>query len=412
MKNGLWTKDFSLITIGTVLSAIGGEAINLPLSLTVFSETKSTLLSAIVLILGLLPDTFLPIFIAPIIDNSCKKVLVVALDFILAVVLLIFGIIINFYGFNYFIYLTFAFITGCISVIYRLAYGAWYPDLIPIGYEQQGFAVSTTLYPTVMLAMSPLAAFLYSYTTMSVILYMVAALLFLSSFIELFITKDTPQVSGNVHNSKIEKYFSEIKAGYQFIKEEVGIRNIYIYRSLVNGQCYGKDLMVQALFQTSPLFTPLLFGVLKSAETVGRMIGGIFQYKIKIAPEKRFETTVKVYTLMNTLDMCLLFLPYPLMLINKFFNGFAGSTSLNITKTAVQSYLPAEMRAKVIAIFMLLISSTMIIFQLLVGILGEFIAYRKIVVALSLFGLLLVYLLIVKPKEVNQKVYQAVRENE
>ena len=36
----LWTKNFSCITIATVLSAIGGEAMNLPISLLVFDETR------------------------------------------------------------------------------------------------------------------------------------------------------------------------------------------------------------------------------------------------------------------------------------------------------------------------------------------------------------------------------------
>ena len=38
----LWTKDFSCITPATVLSAIGGEAMNLPISLLVFDKTQST----------------------------------------------------------------------------------------------------------------------------------------------------------------------------------------------------------------------------------------------------------------------------------------------------------------------------------------------------------------------------------
>ncbi len=44
-RRGLWTKNFSLITISTILSAIGGEAMNLPISLLVFEETKSTYIS-------------------------------------------------------------------------------------------------------------------------------------------------------------------------------------------------------------------------------------------------------------------------------------------------------------------------------------------------------------------------------
>ena len=69
----LWTKDFSCITIATVLSAIGGEAMNLPISLLVFDETKSTLLSALILVCGMLPDMILPILVAPLIDKGGKK---------------------------------------------------------------------------------------------------------------------------------------------------------------------------------------------------------------------------------------------------------------------------------------------------------------------------------------------------
>ena len=48
----LWTKDFTSITIATILTAVGGEAMNLPISLLVFDETGSTFLSALVLICG------------------------------------------------------------------------------------------------------------------------------------------------------------------------------------------------------------------------------------------------------------------------------------------------------------------------------------------------------------------------
>ncbi len=69
----LWTKDFSCITVATVLSAIGGEAMNLPISLLVFDQTQSTLLSALILVCGMLPDMILPILVAPLIDKGEEK---------------------------------------------------------------------------------------------------------------------------------------------------------------------------------------------------------------------------------------------------------------------------------------------------------------------------------------------------
>ena len=73
MKKKLWTKDFSCITVATVLSAIGGEAMNLPVSLLVFDETNSTFLSALVMICGMMPDVLFPVLVAPLIDKGGKK---------------------------------------------------------------------------------------------------------------------------------------------------------------------------------------------------------------------------------------------------------------------------------------------------------------------------------------------------
>ena len=41
----LWTRNFVTITLGTVVSAIGGTAMSLALSLIVFDQTESTWLS-------------------------------------------------------------------------------------------------------------------------------------------------------------------------------------------------------------------------------------------------------------------------------------------------------------------------------------------------------------------------------
>ena len=43
MKHTLWTFDFTIITLGTIISAIGSVAMNFALSLVVFDQTSSTL---------------------------------------------------------------------------------------------------------------------------------------------------------------------------------------------------------------------------------------------------------------------------------------------------------------------------------------------------------------------------------
>ena len=65
MKQTLWTKNFCLVTLATVLGAAGGIAGGFALSFLVFDETGSTLAAALVVAIRLVPHMFLPLFIAP-----------------------------------------------------------------------------------------------------------------------------------------------------------------------------------------------------------------------------------------------------------------------------------------------------------------------------------------------------------
>ena len=96
----LWTKDFTSITIATILTAVGGEAMNLPISLLVFDETGSTVLSALVLICGVLPDVVLSVLAAPLIDKGGKKKWIVGLDILTAVLYAMMGLYISVHAFN------------------------------------------------------------------------------------------------------------------------------------------------------------------------------------------------------------------------------------------------------------------------------------------------------------------------
>lgn len=63
--------------------------------------------------------------------------------------------------------------------------------------------------------------------------------------------------------------------------------------------------------------------------------------------KKRYAFTKFVYTVYGLMDILLLYLPYPLMLCNRFLCGALGISSATIRETAVQSYLPENMRARI-----------------------------------------------------------------
>ncbi len=405
----LWTRNFRLITFATILSAIGGEAMVLPVSLLVFEKTQSTMASAIIMICGVLPDVLFSVLIAPMIDRSSRKKWVVFSNAAIAALYLVIGFYVLKNPFNLGVYAGFTLIIGTLSLFYRLAYQSWYPDLIAIGLEQKGYAVAGMIYPIVTIIMAPVAAFLYENLHIGYIFFIVTGITILAMVI-LGKIQETRKKSPVVFS--FQQYRTDLREGFQYLKNEKGIRNIYTYMSVTNGASHGSYMITQAFYQTQPWLTVTMLGFLQSAELIGRTLAGVFQYRWEVPVKKRYALTKFVYTFYNVMDAALLFLSYPLMLANRFICGMLGSTTATIRHTAVQSYLPAEMRARVNAVFQVMFAAGMILFQFLAGWLGQRLSYPMVMIILASIGLTSMFLLIWIPDKENRPIYEATRKDE
>lgn len=414
----IWTKDFSIITIGTIISAIGGTAINLAMSLVVFDETASTWLTGVLTAASYLPGILLPFFFAPYIDSHNRKNIMVTLDFLSSIFYLLFYLYVRNYNFSYEIYLLFCLLTGGIGAIYSLNYEAFYPELIEKGMEQKGYAISSLIYPSVTALITPVAAVVYGNYGIEWIILGEGILLLLAAGCECFITnidihrKKKYREKENFGFRKKEKreylkeYKEELLGGVCYLKKEKGVRNIYLYMMSVNAVGEGNRLMTLAYFQSSNYLTTAMYSFLISAETIGRMLGGIGHYFIKIPVKKRYKITEKVYQIYEILDGTMLFAAYPVMIVFRFICGFLGVNTATLRQAAVQNYIPSQIRARVNGLFQVLISIGMMIIPLLTGALGEIISYPVISLLLGIISLFLIYQLIIKNQTEIRKVYE------
>jgi MFS family permease len=255
--------------------------------------------------------------------------------------------------------------------------------------------------------MTPIATYLYKAFSIEFLFVLIGILTIIAASFELCITNINKEETNSKFN--IKEYYEELRGGFRFLKNERGIVNIYTYMSITNGVGNGLYLMIQAYFQTTSYLTVTMLAFLKSMETLGRIIGGIFQYRIKVPPKKRYGITKFVYIFYENMDLILLFLPYQLMLVNRFLCGALGMTSATLRETSVQSYLPTNMRAKVNAVFNVFMSLFIIIFQIISGYLGDLFGYRKVAVVLTVISLISIVIFIIIPDKANRKVYEAVR---
>ena len=398
----LWNRNFSLVILASTMGTIGGIAGGFALAFLVFDETGSTLASALILAIQLLPFLFIPIVIAPIMDRLPRKTFLVMGDVANSFLIFGMGLWLLFFDFSYIGYLALSLLLACLGSVDELAFTSIYPELIPKGAEQKGYAVSSMLYPVLTVIMTPFAAVLLDTFGVAWILIAQGGLSLLAAITESFIRLDETERHDSATYS-LQAWVSDIREAVQYLKKERGLLGLYEYMAVSNGVTCAYSPLLIAFFRTFPGFTAAMYAAFSVVEFIGRSIGSALQYRIKIPDKKKFGFVFFVYQTYSAMDMCLLWLPYPLMLLNRGICGFLGSNSAIIRDAAVQRYIPERLRSRVNAFQGVLVTAGCSAFSLAMGFLGEILDYRWCITIGGTFTLLAGFVLIlVRQKEVRR----------
>ena len=291
LKKTLWTKNFTLVTAASALGAVGGIAGGFALSFLVFDETGSTLASALILAIQLVPFFVLPLFLAPVMDRLPRKPFLVAGDLIDGVLYALMGLYLLKFEFSYAAYLGYSLLLACLESFDELAFQSIYPKLIPDGMEQQGYAVSTTLYPILRVLMLPLAGVLLDAVGAAWILIGQGGLSLLAALIESNINITEHRRESGEKLFTLRQWRADIREAAEYLKNDRGVTGIFSYMAVTNGVASGYSSILVAFFRTFPGFTAAMYSLFSVFEFAGRTLGGAVQYKLKIAKEKKFGFT-------------------------------------------------------------------------------------------------------------------------
>ena len=405
MKNRskLWDRNFTIITIGTIISAIGSVGLSFALSIVVYNNTSSIMLTGIYNAVTIIPQVLFPVLVAPYIDRISRKKIIVFLDYLLGAVYTVFGVYLISADFNYYLFIVVGFIASTIGVIYSLAYNSLFPDLIPEGFAQKGYSVSVLIYPIIAASFTPIAAIVYESVGIEILFIIEGVLLLICASVELFIKYE----EGNriTDKYKLQEYFTDIKEGVLYLKKEKGILFIYLYMAVTIFASQGVSLLLVPFFQSHMVYNTTHYSLLLSAETIGRTVGGALHYMIKIPVGKRYAIASKVYIIYDVLDGVLMFVAFPIMIIMRFVEGFLGVNSANIRESSVQSYIPKEKRARVNSFFQLLVFGGMFLANLVAGVLGEIFSLPIAGAVFGCCGVIGALILICKNKTEISKIY-------
>lgn len=410
MQQTLWNRNFTLVTVATILGAAGGIAGSFALSFLVYDETGSTLAAAILIATQIFPNFLIPLIVSPIMDRLPRKPFLVGGDFVNGILYGAAGLYLMFRPFSYIGYLFFSLLLASLSAFDMLAYDSIFPRLIPAGLEEKGYSVSSMIYPVLKVIMMPIAALLLDTVGVAVILLGQAALSILAAAVESRIQlKEESRMKGEKFSFRLWK--KDVADAVHFLKEEKGLQSIYLYMAVTNAVGNAFSPILIAFFRTAAGFTTAMYSFFSVAEFAGRSIGGFLHYHIPIPPKKRFSFAFLVYQTYELMDTILLWIPYPLMLVNRALCGFLGINSAILRMAAVQNYLPEEYRARLNAFDTVLSSAVYCTISLVIGALGEVLDYRLCLTAGGIFTSVILWATMGRHRKEVEKIYNRETEN-
>ncbi len=410
----LWTYDFTVITIGSLISMVGSSMAGFSISLLVLDYTGSTFLYMLFNVCYQLPLLFMPLIAGPYLDRMSRKKVIYWLDFLSAGLFFLMFLVLRAGWFSYLFLLASNTFYGAINSVYAVAYDSFYPNLITEGNSQRAYAVSSMLWPLASIMM-PVAAAVYEALGSAVPIFAAnAACFFLAACFERTIRcRETHMASAPPPDSvgKLRQYARDFREGLAYIRGEKGLLCIALYFTALN-LCSGADNLILPFFRSHPqrfaawpVAAVTLYAIVSNFEVAGRLVGGMVQYKVRIPPERKFLAALAAYAAIDAIGSLRLFLPIPLMAAAFFVQGMLGVTSYTIRTTATQAYVPDTMRARFNGAFQMMTSLGTVAGSLLVGTLAEVFPERAVIVGIYAVVLLSVYLFIYRGRAHVADVY-------
>lgn len=389
----LWTRDFTIITLGSVISMFGNAMAGFAISLFVLDYTNTPLYYALYVFLYTLPQLAAPLVAGPLMDRYSRRRTIYTLDFLSAGIYVFMGLMIHFGLFRFWLLAALTFVVGCINSTYQVAYQSFYPMLITEGNYSRAYSIASTL-ETISAVMVPVSLFFYKKVGLAPLL-LVNGLCFLGAALcETRIhdvEKDGKQPERE--NYSLSAYWDDAKEGIRYLLQEKGLLRVTLYFTVSAMAGGASSVIVLPYFKQTFENGEWVYLLTMGFSVLGRAIGGLLQYKIKYPAAIKFGLALTVYCVVDLLEGSYLFFPLPLTRAACFVIGILSVTSYTIRSSATQSYVPHERKGRFNGAFIMLTTLGSLLGELAAGVCASFLPMRTV---LSVFmGIALVAALVI-----------------
>lgn len=278
MEQKLFSKDFTLVIIGQIISLFGNATIRFALPLYLLNYTGSSALYGMVTACAFIPAILLSPIGGVIADRINKRNIMVVLDFLTAAVIVVFTVLLGKADLVFLIAVTMM-VLYSIAGVYQPSVQASVPALVGTDYFMTANSIINAISSFASLSGPVLGGILYSTYGLEPVLYICIICFILSAVMELFIKIPfVKQRSGTGIWHMVKQDFSE---SIKFIRKEKPVigkelvvicgMNLFLSSMIVVALPY----MVTEVMGFAPVLAKRLCGIAEGALAAGGLAGGI-----------------------------------------------------------------------------------------------------------------------------------------
>ncbi len=404
MKQTLWTKDFTIVTLGSAVSMLGNSLIGFAISLLVLDYTNTPFLYALFVFFHTLPQIVMPIIAGPFIDRFSRRRTIYLLDFLSAFLYGVAGLLL-FMGIYNFVFLAIlALAAGSIQSFYNVAFSSFYPMLITEGNYSKAYSISTILETasTIMIAVS---TFLYNLIGIVPLMLITSGFFLLAAIVETQISDvEKMQEAGNISYGW-HQYLSDGKEGVRYLWSEKGLLYITLYFMALSVTMGASTVITLPWFRGTYDNGEYVYISVWAFMVIGRVLGSLLHYYWKIPARRKYAIAMAAYLLYALLEGSYLYAPMSVMRVMCLLVGITSATSYNIRISATQSYVPNEKRGRYHGAFLMLTTVGTLTGELLAGALCTYLPMRPTLSAFFVFAFLSAIVLVGGGRQHIVRVY-------
>lgn len=217
MKQNLFSRDFTLVVIGQIISLFGNATIRFALPLYLLNQTGSSALYGTVMACAFIPTILLSPIGGIVADRVNKRNIMVILDFFTAAVILIFSLLMGNVNLVVLLTVTMMLLYG-IAGAYQPAVQASIPALTDPEHFMEANSVINTISSFANLIGPVLGGMLYSAYGLKMVLILCMVCFFLSAVMEIFIR--IPFVRQASEGSILKMVKGDFYESFRFIQKE------------------------------------------------------------------------------------------------------------------------------------------------------------------------------------------------